>query len=275
MSDSHSATRFRITPLYRRSGVYQIRNLVDGKRYVGSASKSIKERWGNHIKTLRKGTHHSKYLQRAWRKHGEAAFVFEVLIFCDPQNCIMYEQLCIDRFQVVNRSLGYNISPTAGNNRGLKMSPERIAKMVAIHRGRKASPETRALMSAGRKGLKRSPEAVAKTAAAHTGMKRRKETCDKIGASHRGRKWTPEQKARHSLRLFGRKLNLSAETRAKLSALHKGKFLSQETRDKYRATMQRKKLTPGYRTLMRQNLRSIYCRKPGSNQLELFTDAQS
>lgn len=52
------------------SGVYQIRNVIDNKRYVGS-SINLYKRWRTHKWMLRKGIHHSIYLQNTWNKNSE------------------------------------------------------------------------------------------------------------------------------------------------------------------------------------------------------------
>ena len=58
--------------------IYKIRNVVNGKFYVGSA-KDTRVRFRQHRKLLRKGTHHCKHLQAAWSKYGEDVFKFEVV----------------------------------------------------------------------------------------------------------------------------------------------------------------------------------------------------
>lgn len=60
------------------SGVYTIRCMYDKRMYVGS-SKNIKNRFSVHKSALRRGKHHSQFLQRCWNKYGEAAFEFVVL----------------------------------------------------------------------------------------------------------------------------------------------------------------------------------------------------
>ncbi len=61
----------------KQIGVYKITNTVNGKFYIG-ASNNIAKRWRSHKRDLNKQTHHNKYLQRAWNKHSELAFIFEV-----------------------------------------------------------------------------------------------------------------------------------------------------------------------------------------------------
>ena len=61
-----------------KSGVYQIRNLINGKVYIGSA-KEFKERGRSHLRSLQNQKHHNKHLQAAFNKDGTNNFIFEVL----------------------------------------------------------------------------------------------------------------------------------------------------------------------------------------------------
>lgn len=58
------------------SGVYQIYNTVNGKRYIGS-SIHIEQRFKEHLRNLRANKHVNAHLQSAWNKYGEHSFVFE------------------------------------------------------------------------------------------------------------------------------------------------------------------------------------------------------
>ena len=51
--------------------IYYIRSAATGRTYVGSTTRGIKQRWSEHLHYLRKGTHHSRHLQRVYSKHGE------------------------------------------------------------------------------------------------------------------------------------------------------------------------------------------------------------
>jgi group I intron endonuclease len=137
------------------TGVYAIRNAVNGKVYVGSAAVSLKDRWRSHRKELRRGKHCNRYLQFAWNKHGEPAFEFTVLEECDPGACIAREQHWIDEKRAADHSFGYNISPTAGSPLGVKHTPETRAKVAAAQRGRKYGPEFGKAVSEGLKGRNR------------------------------------------------------------------------------------------------------------------------
>lgn len=58
------------------SAVYEIRNSVTAKVYIGSTTRALSLRKREHWKRLRGGYHHNEHLQRAWDKYGEAAFSF-------------------------------------------------------------------------------------------------------------------------------------------------------------------------------------------------------
>jgi group I intron endonuclease len=57
--------------------IYKIRNVVNGKFYVGSTTDT-RERFRTHRSRLRKGVHHCRHLQASWNKYGEDCFKFEV-----------------------------------------------------------------------------------------------------------------------------------------------------------------------------------------------------
>ena len=108
-----------------KTGIYKIEHIGSGKIYIGSAI-DIDKRYGEHIRTLRRNTHHNRYLQHAWNKHGESQFVFDVVECTSSDILIEREQYYIDTFKVCDRNNGYNIAPTAGNSLGIKRSTETI-----------------------------------------------------------------------------------------------------------------------------------------------------
>ena len=65
------------TPIPRKSGIYFIVCKATGRFYVGSAA-DLHMRRRSHWTSLRGGKHGNKYLQRAWRRYGEANFEFQV-----------------------------------------------------------------------------------------------------------------------------------------------------------------------------------------------------
>lgn len=100
-------------------GIYQIRNLVNGKIYVGS-SKEINKRWTKHRIDLRKNCHHSILLQRAWNKYGKENFVFEIMEETDKKSLIIREQYYLDLLKSYDRKIGYNINTQSDLSQAVK-----------------------------------------------------------------------------------------------------------------------------------------------------------
>jgi group I intron endonuclease len=121
------------------TGVYCIRNVKNGKRYVGSAAQGFMRRWKQHKRELFSNCHHSDHLQKAWNKYGSGAFVFQILERCPPKNCVDRETIWIARLEVTDPNKGYNICKTGRNALGAKLS-ERVR---AKHRDLWKDPEYR------------------------------------------------------------------------------------------------------------------------------------
>jgi group I intron endonuclease len=109
------------------SGVYLIRNMVNGRVYIGS-SKNIAMRLRYHRSGLRGGHHRNAILQAAWLKYGEAAFEFAPLMYCPTEVMLQNEQWAIEAYSAHYISGGYNICPNARAPVGIKRSEETKAK---------------------------------------------------------------------------------------------------------------------------------------------------
>lgn len=81
------------------SGIYSITHVRSKRRYIGS-SKDMHQRWMNHRSKLRGNRHDSKYLQNAWNRYGEIAFVFEVIevTLNEPTILVAREQYWIEKY---------------------------------------------------------------------------------------------------------------------------------------------------------------------------------
>lgn len=108
----------------RITGIYAIRNLANGKCYVGSSSDHIPKRWKLHKLMLEENRHHSTILQRAWNKYGENSFEFEIVERCSPEECINREQYYLD--MLVPK---YNICKFAGSPKGRKYTQKQRKTM--------------------------------------------------------------------------------------------------------------------------------------------------
>ena len=155
------------------TGVYQIRNLHNDKRYIGSSTNLTKRAW-THFNDLKHGQHHSIPLQRAYEKYGHESLSFEVMILCDREDLQYLEQGCLD-----NLGPEYNIATEVG-----KVPPPKKGVPQPWHRG-----NTYAKGNTSRLGKPHTREAREKISKAkmgnksRTGMKHSEETKRRISIS--------------------------------------------------------------------------------------------
>lgn len=134
------------------SGIYEIRNILTGKVYIGSAV-NIRRRWTDHRTWLDKEIHANKKLQRAWIKYGQLSFEFKILELVGDKNLLVSkEQQWLDSTQAHTDPYGYNICKYAGSTLGLSRTP--------WNKGLKTGPESeevRRKKSLSHTGVKRPP----------------------------------------------------------------------------------------------------------------------
>lgn len=106
----------------KTSGIYQIKNKVNGKSYIGSSTR-LNKRWKRHLTDLKCNVHHSLALQRAFHKYGSDNFEFNILENCEETLLLEREQYYLDSLKPE-----YNICTVAGNCLGVKQSEETIKK---------------------------------------------------------------------------------------------------------------------------------------------------
>jgi len=184
-------------------GIYKISDPSD-KCYIGS-TVNFGKRKKEHIAALRLNKHHSRYLQRAWNKHGESYFEFSTVLVCEDSDLYFFEQLLLDHLKPV-----YNASPSAIGTRGLKWTEEQKLR----HRGRVLTEDNKASISAGM--------------LENTTFEQRSAQSRKARLA-----WTDESKKKQKVSLTGRKH--SAATILKMSATHLGHSTSEETKAKISA----------------------------------------
>lgn len=165
------------------SGIYRIRNIVNGKIYVGSA-KSLSARKRQHWHELRSKKHSNRKLQRAWDKHGEHNFIFEIIeSVIDVNSLIVSEQRWLDELKPLG-DCGYNCSPLACSRLGAKTADESKKRMSAAHRGKKLTAHHRAALVA-----RMTPQLKAKISASLKGRGPSKEHIARLHEINRGNKY--------------------------------------------------------------------------------------
>jgi group I intron endonuclease len=136
--------------------IYQIKNLKNGKLYVGSTN-NLTKRWANHRSKLRNNKHENNYLQLAWNKYGEESFEFSLLEEVNDENRIDKEIYYLNQIKSYERDIGYNfdknpIDKSGANNPfyGKKHNDSAKEKLREIANNR--SEELKKKMGAKNKG---------------------------------------------------------------------------------------------------------------------------
>ena len=186
-----------MTSVYRR--IYLVRNMVNGKMYVGQTRCSVAQRWSQHSsKSRNHGRDANRHLASAILKYGAHCFnVFEICSASsvDELNSMEIEEIA--RHGSLDRRVGYNIRPGGGF---ATHSTETRELLRAANLGKKASDETRKNISEGHmgqapwnKGMPMTEEAKDKLRATNTGKKASEGTKNKIRDAHLGRVRSPEE----------------------------------------------------------------------------------
>ena len=221
------------------SGVYIILNTVNRKKYIGS-SVNVFGRLEGHRTQLRGNRHYNPHLQNAWNKYGEKAFLMRPIEFCRTEKMIDREQYWIDHFQCFKK--GYNRSPTAGSNLGIKMPEEFCEKQRIRMLGVPMKDEVKEKIRDALTGKEKSEEHRNNLWKNRQGWKHSEESKEKISdglrkASEEGRKPGPPPGWRHS-----------DEAREKMSHAGKGKPKSPEHRANIAKALKGKKRPPEHCT---------------------------
>jgi group I intron endonuclease len=232
-------------------GIYQIRCLVNGKVYVGSA-KSFEWRWGSHLYELRKGTHINPHLQRSFIKHGENNFVFEILEVLGEYDKDLYfyrENFYIDL--AITSGKFYNIAKAEGGwthhtlerkseisskiSRGLRehaasLTAEERKEKYGKHRGIPLSDETKAKVSAKLKGVPKSDETKRRMSEAQKNVpiEKKQEAGKRVGKTNVGRAASNRRKVQVDDNIFDclrdAAIFLNSSSSALCRAIKYGKF---------------------------------------------------
>jgi len=99
----------------QQMGIYQIKNMRNGKIFIGSA-KDLRGRINSNKFQLRVGSHLNKEMQKDFNEIGEEGFSFDVLDYLKPKDILNYdytedlkilEEMWLEKLQPHNEK-GYN-----------------------------------------------------------------------------------------------------------------------------------------------------------------------
>jgi group I intron endonuclease len=195
----------RLLPAVR--GIYLIKNIVTGMKYVGS-SNNVRARVIGHMRKLINSKHDNRYLQAAWNVDGRDAFRWALIeIVASAADLATTEAVHIAEFHAGFGDGGYNlvINPGTGS-----LADDVRRRMSETRKGQRAwnkgVPCPEHVKQASRtllKGRIKTPEEIAKISLAM------------LGPSHpfRGKKYSAEH---------CRKVSVRVRKRGPLSGLSKG-----------------------------------------------------
>lgn len=119
-----------------KSGVYLLRNKVNGKIYVGK-SVNLKKRFGSY-KNNETNKCHNQVIDRAIRKYEWKNFEITILEeVLDPILILDREAYWIKFYNCLDKKIGYNICPYGTNTVGIKASEETRKKLSIAGKGKK------------------------------------------------------------------------------------------------------------------------------------------
>lgn len=121
-------------------GVYLIVNTKTNQVYVGSTRNKLYNRFIEHRRTLIRGDHFNKKLQKSFNEHGKDSFYFKYKVIKDEDSILRFEQ----RFYNIYKPY-YNIATNMMNggkpNKGIKLTDEWKENLVKSRKGYKHSRE--------------------------------------------------------------------------------------------------------------------------------------
>ena len=230
------------------SGIYEIRNRLSGKSYIGSA-KRFKERWKSHASSLRSNRHQNNHLQHSFSKGIESMshddfiefHVVETMQRSSKEERLERETYWIGQaIDIYGRENIYNmrLDPRKENKEWSRDPRKTREKMSAAHRRKKLSEETKRRISVAKKGI---PNATA------IGIPRTEATKHRISKANTGKRRSDEAKKRmceannghtawnkgligEANPIYGHEV--SEETRRKISKANKGRIMSEDIRKK-------------------------------------------
>ena len=113
--------------------IYKITNTINKKAYVGiTVNADPLHRWISHKSNNRNGRG-CPLLMKAFKKHGEDAFTFEVLIICFDEDVYKYEKEYIIKYNALSPN-GYNVAEGGKSGRNFlgKTHSEETKNKISI-----------------------------------------------------------------------------------------------------------------------------------------------
>jgi len=175
--------------------VYCIKNIINNKEYIGLTTRTLEERWKQHIRESNRegGWEWNTPLGNAIKKYGKDSFEVFVLEECSSETEMKQKeiQLIRERKSLASET-GYNLTLGGDGRLGYKLSEETKRKIGEGNKGKIMSNEAKEKMSiAAKKRCVGKPSPM-------DGKKHTEESKQKIISFLTGRKHSEESKRKRS-----------------------------------------------------------------------------
>lgn len=127
----------------KKSGIYKITNIINGKMYVGS-SNNCKRRLREHFSHLRHNKHFNRKLQFAFNKYGENNFKFDIIEYVENVGLLLEREqyylntlLFADTDRKIFKKLSYNLNYKAERGGSYDFTDEMLKNMSERVKGSK------------------------------------------------------------------------------------------------------------------------------------------
>lgn len=127
----------------KKSGVYKITNIINGKLYIGS-SNNCKRRLREHFSQLRHNKHFNRKLQFAFNKYGESNFNFDIIEYVKNDDLLLErEQYYLNKILFADtdrkkfKKLSYNLNYKAERGGSYEFTSEMLKNMSERVKGSK------------------------------------------------------------------------------------------------------------------------------------------
>lgn len=143
--------------------VYCIENKFNGKVYIGSTKRGLKQRKLEHLRLLKRNKHYNVYLQQDFNLYAE------YIEFKELRQCNTYEEMLVLETAFINKYGGiesemvynYQDNETKNSEYGSKISQSHKGK-TTWNKGRKMTPAEIEVNSKSHIGIRRSKESIEK-----------------------------------------------------------------------------------------------------------------
>ena len=112
------------------SGIYIIKNKINGKFYIGS-TKNIKKRFSTHKSKLNHNNHDNLHLQRSYNKYGDV-FSYSIIEQVEVEKLLKTEQKYLDKYKDDNLFYNIGLESCGGDNLSNHPNREEIIERMRL-----------------------------------------------------------------------------------------------------------------------------------------------